>query len=65
MKKFLKIIPLKKRKQLLLPETDAAGSSDASEDQSTSNPTLPASSVTSHPFGCEILFEGVAPIAAE
>jgi hypothetical protein len=61
MKRFNNIFPSKKRRQPLLPESDAVRSVDT---PSTSNLDL-AAQTASPPFGCEILFEGTTPIVAE
>jgi hypothetical protein len=61
MKKFLKIVSSKKRKQHLYLDTGV----ESTEGQSTSNPVLSASTPDPCPVGCETLFEGAAPIVAE
>jgi hypothetical protein len=58
---FKKFAP--KKQHSLVAEPDVVGSKNAPASQSTSNP-IPAST-TSHPIGCEILFEGATPIVAE
>jgi hypothetical protein len=60
MKKFLKIISSKKRRQHL-PDTGV----ESTESQSTSNLIPDASALDPCPVGCEILFEGTTPILAE
>jgi hypothetical protein len=54
-KAFKKFAP--KKQHSLTAETDVVGSKNAPADQTASTISLPV--------GCEILFEGVAPIMAE
>ena len=59
--RFRSLLPWKRKQHQLPAATDRGGISDtpAVSSSPTSTPT------NLHPVGCEVFFEGVAPIAAE